>query len=370
MLAEVKRAEDRRGQLQQRVAIIEELRRGQSVPVQMLDHVSRSMPDLLWLTALEQKADDVTIEGRTTTLISLADFVANLGTNKLVEKPIDIVNSQVGTAQRADAGRAELIKFSVKAPLSKPAPEGASDGRQRPAQRRRRRAKAVCLTARLRKNENMAINLSLSKMPWYGQVAAFAVLGLGAAGAFWNWYAQGAQQAIEAQRAQLTSLHAEIDRGHAAEKRLPEFRRELASLEAQMSRLRAVLPDERDVADLLRRVQGMATQSSLTILGFTPQAVTKKTMYVEWPIGLKLEGTYHDLGLFLERVSKFPRIINVGNLKVKALDKSRQRRDDHGGIARPRRSSSSSSRRAQAGDAGCASAPGAPAAAPAAKMTE
>jgi type IV pilus assembly protein PilO len=168
----------------------------------------------------------------------------------------------------------------------------------------------------------MAMNLSLQKMPWYGQVAAFAILGLGAAGAFYNWYAQGAQQAIDAQQAQLTSLRAEIDRGHAAEKRLPEFRRELASLEAQMSRLRAVLPDERDVADLLRRVQGMATQSSLTILGFTPQAVNKKTMYVEWPIGLKLEGTYHDLGQFLERVSKFPRIINVSNLKVKALDKS------------------------------------------------
>jgi type IV pilus assembly protein PilN len=121
VLAEVKRAEERRGQLQQRVAIIEELRRGQAVPVQMLDHVSRSMPEFLWLTALEQKADDVTIEGRTTTLISLADFVANLGTNKLVEKPIDIINSQVesgsGTAQPED-----VIKFSVKAPLTKPAP--------------------------------------------------------------------------------------------------------------------------------------------------------------------------------------------------------------------------------------------------------
>jgi type IV pilus assembly protein PilO len=166
----------------------------------------------------------------------------------------------------------------------------------------------------------MAINLSLSKMPWYGQVAACAALGVAAAAAFWNFYAQGANQAIEAQRGQLVSLHAEIDRGHAAERRLPEFRRELASLEGQMSRLRAVLPDERDVADLLRRVQGMATQSSLTILGFTPQNINKKSMYVEWPIGMKLEGTYHDLGLFLERVSKFPRIINVSNLKVKAFD--------------------------------------------------
>jgi type IV pilus assembly protein PilN len=122
VIAEVKRAEDRRGQLQQRVAIIEDLRRDQSVPVQMLDHVSRSMPEYLWLTALEQKADDVMIEGRTTTLISLADFVANLGTNKLVEKPIDIINSQVEPSSGPPGAQAEeLIKFSVKAPLTKPA---------------------------------------------------------------------------------------------------------------------------------------------------------------------------------------------------------------------------------------------------------
>jgi type IV pilus assembly protein PilO len=167
----------------------------------------------------------------------------------------------------------------------------------------------------------MANNLSLSKLPWYGQVITFVVLGVAAAGAFYTLYAQEAMAANDARQAKLATLQAEIDRGHAAEKRLPEFRRELASLEAQMARLRAVLPEERDVADLLRRVQAMATESRLTILGFTPRGVAKKSLYVEWPIGLKLEGTYHDLGGFLERVSKFPRIINVDELKVKAIEK-------------------------------------------------
>jgi Tfp pilus assembly protein PilO len=41
---------------------------------------------------------------------------------------------------------------------------------------------------------------------------------------------------------------------------------------------------------------------------------------MEWPIGLQLEGTYHDLGDFLERVSKFPRIINVGDLHIRAKE--------------------------------------------------
>jgi type IV pilus assembly protein PilN len=121
VLVEVKRAEERRAQLQQRVAIIEELRRGQSVPVQMLDHVSRSLPDFLWLTAIEQKSDAVNIEGQTTTMISLADFVANLGTSKLVEKPIDIIKGEVESGSSSTStGQVDLIKFSVKAPLAAP----------------------------------------------------------------------------------------------------------------------------------------------------------------------------------------------------------------------------------------------------------
>jgi len=164
----------------------------------------------------------------------------------------------------------------------------------------------------------VAINVSLSKLPWYGQIGAFVVLSAAGAGAFWNFYARDAQASIDQRRGQLAKLRQEIDRGLTTAKRLPEFRREVSSLESQLDRLRAVLPEEQDVADLLRRVQGMATQSNLAILGFTPHAVTKKQLHAEWPIGLKLEGNYHDLGSFLERVSKFPRIINVGDIKINA----------------------------------------------------
>jgi type IV pilus assembly protein PilO len=166
----------------------------------------------------------------------------------------------------------------------------------------------------------MAINLNLSKLPWYGQVGVFVLLSVMAAGAFWSLYAQPAQAAIETRRAELAGIRAEIDRGLSTARRLPEFRKEVADLEGQLERLRAVLPDEQDVGDLLSRVNAMATESNLTIRGFTPQAVAQKQMHAEWPIGLELEGTYHDLGAFLERVSRFPRIINVGNIKISARE--------------------------------------------------
>ncbi|HKC56850.1 MAG TPA: type 4a pilus biogenesis protein PilO [Vicinamibacterales bacterium] len=166
----------------------------------------------------------------------------------------------------------------------------------------------------------MAVNLSLSKLPWYGQLGAFFALSLAGAGVFWNFYVKPAQESIAQRDAQLATVRADIQRGLATARRLPEFRRQVADLEAQLDRLRPVLPSEKDVADLLRRIQGMATQSNLTIRGFAPQAVATRQMYAEWPIGLQIEGTYHNLGNFLERVSKFPRIINVTGIHIKAKD--------------------------------------------------
>ena len=164
----------------------------------------------------------------------------------------------------------------------------------------------------------MAMNLSLNKLPWYGQIGLFVGISLAGAGAFWNFHAVDARAAIDARKLELARIRAEGDKGLATARRLPQFRQDVANLQADLERLRSVLPEEKDVADLLRRIQGMATQSNLTIRGFTPRAVTTKQMHAEWPIGLQLEGSYHDLGGFLERVSKFPRIINVNGIKIKA----------------------------------------------------
>jgi len=118
LLAEVQKFEAQRTQLQQRVQLIEQLRSGQSVPVQLLDHVSKSLPEMLWLTDMNQEGGAVTIQGRSTTLIALSDFVANLGTGGFLKKPIDIVNSVVESNRTGAAQPVELINFTVKAELA------------------------------------------------------------------------------------------------------------------------------------------------------------------------------------------------------------------------------------------------------------
>lgn len=163
-------------------------------------------------------------------------------------------------------------------------------------------------------------DLSLSKLPWKAQLGAFVVIAVAGAGSFYYFFETAAQERLATQQSELATVRARIDKGLATARQLPEFRKEVADLQARLDGLRPILPEEKDAADLLRRVHTLALQSNLTIRGFKPQAISQRELHAEWPISLELEGTYHNLGVFLDRVSKFPRIINVGNLMIEGRD--------------------------------------------------
>jgi type IV pilus assembly protein PilN len=120
ILQQVTDFEQRKQQLQQRVALIEELRKGQGAPVRMLDEISRALPDRLWLTELAQDATGVRIDGRTTSLTSLSDFVGNLEGSGYFARPVEILDSQV------EGSQADIVKFSVKAQFQLPGAKAAT----------------------------------------------------------------------------------------------------------------------------------------------------------------------------------------------------------------------------------------------------
>jgi type IV pilus assembly protein PilN len=128
VLAQVQKFETRKAVLQQRVTLIEQLRRGQSGPVHILDEVSKALPDRMWLVSMGQRDKDFTMDGRTTSLTGLSDFVANLQASPWF-KAVEIVDSQVDHTLQGD-----LVRFTIRAtsenpeappPLPVPAARGA-----------------------------------------------------------------------------------------------------------------------------------------------------------------------------------------------------------------------------------------------------
>src|SRR5262245_16936704 len=165
------------------------------------------------------------------------------------------------------------------------------------------------------------MDISLTKLPWWGQIVAFVLLGLGGCGAFYYYYEMPARVDMTSRQQQLTALRADITKGLTTAKKLPEFRSQVAELESRLDSLKAVLPEAKDAADLLNRMQTVASQSNLTIKSFKPGATVTKQLHAEWPISLELDGTYHNLALFFDRVGKFTRIINISALDIRGKER-------------------------------------------------
>jgi type IV pilus assembly protein PilO len=71
----------------------------------------------------------------------------------------------------------------------------------------------------------------------------------------------------------------------------------------------------------MRKVEYLARQSNLIVRAFKPAPTINKDYYQEWPINIDVEGNYHNLALFFDRVGRLPRLVNVGNIKVKNQSK-------------------------------------------------
>jgi len=162
------------------------------------------------------------------------------------------------------------------------------------------------------------MDISLSKLPWWGQIGAFVLMSALSIYGFYTFYVADVNAELTLKRNHLNALTADINKGVATARRLGEFQAQVTDLEHRLDALKNVLPEQKDVADTLRRIQGLATQSNLSLLRFTPAAQRQQPLYLEVPYQLIADGSFHNLALFFDRVSKFPRIINVGDISIAA----------------------------------------------------
>jgi type IV pilus assembly protein PilO len=162
------------------------------------------------------------------------------------------------------------------------------------------------------------------RMSFSGQLAVFAGLALGVVvAAYFVWPDLGQKRAqIATLQEEFSEKERKITEGRAIEARLPEIEREIARLEQQLRDIQQILPTDRETGDLLRWIKNLGDQSNLDLKSFSPGTLQPHEFYKEFPIEMQMVGRYHDLGIFLDRVSKYSRIINVDNLRVGSAKES------------------------------------------------
>jgi Tfp pilus assembly protein PilO len=166
----------------------------------------------------------------------------------------------------------------------------------------------------------MALELKMEDKPWYYALGIGLVIGAILAGAVQYAWFRPLNQEIANKKTELEGLNQEIAKGRAAERKLSQFREEVKRLELELSKLLQILPSKRNTEELIKRIETLTRQGDFTLKTFKPGDFVQKDFYAEWPIQVAIDGTYHNLALFFDRMSRFSRIINVEDLKINTLD--------------------------------------------------
>ena len=152
--------------------------------------------------------------------------------------------------------------------------------------------------------------------PWYGYlllaVIIFALV------FFFFFKPRNAE--IQSLRESRMKLEKEVEVLKEQKKELDKIEAELVVLNATLKDLEQIIPQKKEIADILRRIQQLAYDSRLNVLRFQPRGEVNKDFYAEWPINIEISGTYHNLGIFFDKLSKFSRLFNVNNFSISALN--------------------------------------------------
>lgn len=121
---------------------------------------------------------------------------------------------------------------------------------------------------------------------------------------------------ITALEAQKAGLEEEIRKVEKIANDLDKHKAEMAEVQRQFAEASLLLPDEKEIPSLLSTISGQATASGLDVLSFKPLTEKPQQFYAEIPVDIGVQGPYHNVGVFLDKISKLPRVVSVNNIKM------------------------------------------------------
>ena len=129
------------------------------------------------------------------------------------------------------------------------------------------------------------------------------------------WYGPRQQELAELQ-SEASTKQAELDTKRGKTNLRDEEEKELRDLGAELKRAEARLPDQREIADLLSSVADSARASGLEIVLFRQKEEVAHDFYADVPVEMQMRGSYHEVAMFLDRVKRLDRIVNVSDIKL------------------------------------------------------
>jgi type IV pilus assembly protein PilO len=139
---------------------------------------------------------------------------------------------------------------------------------------------------------------------------------------------------IKALQQEYTKLSAELEKARRMVGNLARLEAEYERLHEQWISAQELLPEEKEMPDLLRKVTTAGNKAGIQFALFEPQSAVSHEFYSEHPIKVKVRGGYHQVGIFLSRLANMPRIVNVSKLDLSSFEAGKKKAGNGGHTAK------------------------------------
>ncbi len=119
------------------------------------------------------------------------------------------------------------------------------------------------------------------------------------------------QESLKMAKGELNKLAKELNESKAITRDLQKFKEQVQKLNEELKTALTQLPNEREIPEILKNISSLGKESNLEFTLFRPKPEEPQQFYAKVPIELVALGNYHNIGIFFDKVSKLPRIINV-----------------------------------------------------------
>lgn len=129
------------------------------------------------------------------------------------------------------------------------------------------------------------------------------------------------REQISTLRADYEKKSSELARARASVADLPRFEAEYEQLHQRWELAAELLPTDRQLSTLLRKITLAGQQSGVQFVMFKPGGQVTQQYHTELPVAISVTGPYHNVGSFLAELANLRRIVTVSNLHLATNNK-------------------------------------------------
>jgi type IV pilus assembly protein PilO len=161
----------------------------------------------------------------------------------------------------------------------------------------------------------------IKNLQWHYQLLLLVGIASLAYGSVWYFVTSVTREEVRAKNEEVAALQAKNEAARVATQRINEFRALYASKAVEYEELKVLLPEQREITNVLQGLQDNARDSRMTVMRFSPRDDTQQDVIMAKPVEIEVDSNFNNLRAFYDKMAKLPRIVSISDFKINQLDK-------------------------------------------------